>query len=120
MRDNRLERLRAVPRFARNEKALNRLGWGLSILVAISFMGFNLAVVWAPGWMGHPVADGTVISRGIVIAVTIIICAFLLTAYYMRAIGQRMDILHDEFATQGEHDKRDQGDKIRESGETRP
>ena len=93
----KLARLRAIPRFRDNERALNRLSWGLSLFVVVLFIGFNLAVVYTPDWLAEPVAPGTVISRGIVIGVSIIIIAFLLTAYYVRVIGRRMDILHDEF-----------------------
>jgi len=93
----KLARLRAIPRFRDSERVLNRLSWGMSLLVAVLFIGFNLAVVYTPDWLAKPVADGTVISRGIVIGVSIIVFAFLMTAYYVRVIGRRMDILHDEF-----------------------
>lgn len=93
----KLARLRTVPRFRDNERALNRISWGMSLVVAFLFIGFNLAVVYAPDWLALPVADGTVISRGVVIGVAIILIAFLMTAYYVRAIGRRMDMIHDAF-----------------------
>jgi uncharacterized membrane protein (DUF485 family) len=95
--ENKLAQLRSVPRFRNNERTLNRLSWGLSLVIAVAFIGFNLAVVYAGDWLALPLTDETVISRGIVIGVGIIVFAFLLTAYYIRAIGRRMDILHDEF-----------------------
>lgn len=98
---SKLSQLRAVPRFRNTEKKINRLGWGLSALVAFAFIGFNLAVVYAPGWLAEPLTPDTVVSRGIAIGVGIIVMAFVLTAYYIRAIGRRMDVLHDEFTGSG-------------------
>jgi len=94
---SKLDQLRKVARFRETERTVNRLGWGLSLFVAATFIGFNLAVVYAPAWLARPLTPDTVISRGVVISVAIIVVAFLLTAYYIRAIGRRMDILHDEF-----------------------
>jgi uncharacterized membrane protein (DUF485 family) len=72
---------------------LTRLRWRVAlILTALMFLiyfGFMLLVAFAPGWLGGLIVPG--LSRGILLAVLVILFAWVLTFAYVRWANSKYD-----------------------------
>lgn len=87
-------RLRAMSRLVR------RLSFAFTALVTATYIGLNLAALYADDWLSEPIAAGALTSRAIVIATLIIIAGVALTAVFVWIINNRLDRLRAEIAAE--------------------
>jgi uncharacterized membrane protein (DUF485 family) len=86
MQGNILERVRGSAAFTQLERRRNRFGWTLTVIMLGIYVGFILAVAFAPATMGTPVAGA--ITLGFPIGLGVILSAVALTGLYVwRANG---------------------------------
>lgn len=90
-----LEAIQKNPKYQHLVAARASLGVTLSILVCIIYFGFILLVAFAPGFLGASLAGG-VTTIGIVVGVSVIVAAFLLTGYYVSRANSTYDTLTKE------------------------
>lgn len=63
-----------------------RLGWRLSALVCVSYFGFLVLAIAAPGFLARPLADGALNVALLLAGAIVAICAAS-TGYYVRKAG---------------------------------
>lgn len=78
---------------AQLSRFMRRLSLIFSAVLVVAYLGFNLAVVYAPGWLSAPIMAGTIISRGIVMAILLIIGAIAATSLFVRLLNRHGDVL---------------------------
>jgi uncharacterized membrane protein (DUF485 family) len=86
-----LVKVESNPAFRTLCAARRRLGVTSAIIMAGSYFAFILTVAFSPGALGTPVANGTVITWGLVAGVAVIALGLLLTAIYVLRANARFD-----------------------------
>jgi uncharacterized membrane protein (DUF485 family) len=67
----------------------NRFAWLLSAITLFIYVSFIFLIAFDPKWLGTPLYEGTLITRGIPIGVGLIVVSFILTGIYViRANGE--------------------------------
>jgi uncharacterized membrane protein (DUF485 family) len=89
-------RIESSPKFRELVGARTRFAVTLTVIMLAIYCGFILAVAFAPGWLGAPVSDGSVVTVGIPVGVAVIISAFVLTGIYVARANSRFDQLNAE------------------------
>lgn len=88
-----LEKVLLNPKYQELVSKRNRLGWTLAIIMLVIYYGFIMVLAFSPASLGIPIAEGSVITVGIPIGVTIIVSAFILTGIYVRRANSEFDDL---------------------------
>jgi uncharacterized membrane protein (DUF485 family) len=88
-----LQTIQNHPAFKQLASERARLGVGMSIVMATTYFTYILTVAFWPRLLGLPLWDGTVITWGFLIGVSLIGLGFLLTAIYVRRANSRFDRL---------------------------
>ncbi len=83
------------PKFQALVSSRNRLGWTLSILMLVIYLGFILLVAFDKPLLAQKVGGGT-ISLGIVLGLGVILSAFVLTGIYVVRANGRFDDLTEQ------------------------
>ncbi len=83
------------PRFQELVTTRSRFGWSLSILMLVIYLGFILLVAFDKPLLAQKIGGGTT-SLGIVLGLSVIISAFVLTAVYVVRANGRFDALNDQ------------------------
>ena len=94
------ERLRVNPRFQELVATRGRFAWTLSIIVLTLFYGFVLAVAYFPAVMGKPVSEGSMLTVGVAVELSLFIFFWLLSALYVRRANGEFDALTQEVIKQ--------------------
>jgi uncharacterized membrane protein (DUF485 family) len=88
--------VRANPKFHRLARQRALLAWTLSGAVLAIYYSFIMVVAFAPAWLHLPLYDGSHLSLGMPIGVTIILLSWLLTAWYVHSANTRFDVLSSQ------------------------
>jgi len=96
------KRIKANPKYHELVARRARLSWGLVIPLCLLYLGYQLAVVWAPGVLGAPIAEGMVTTIGIPVVFVIIGVLMAATGVYVwrantcydRLIAEIIEDLH--------------------------
>jgi uncharacterized membrane protein (DUF485 family) len=88
--------VRANPKFQRLARQRALLAWTLSGAVLAIYYSFIMVVAFAPAWLHLPLYDGSHLSLGMPIGVTIILLSWLLTAWYVHSANTRFDVLSSQ------------------------
>lgn len=88
------------PRLSAMSRLVRRLSFAFTALVSATYIGLNLASLYAADWLGGPIAPGALTSRGIVIATLIMIAGVILTGVFVWIINNRLDSLRAEIASE--------------------
>ena len=88
--------VRANPKFQRLARQRALLAWSLSGAVLAIYYSFIMVVAFAPAWLHLPLYDGSHLSLGMPIGVTIILLSWLLTAWYVHTANTRFDVLSSQ------------------------
>lgn len=80
------------PRFQELVRERSSFAWALSIVMLVIYYGFILLVAFGKGLLATKIGGG-VTSLGIVIALLVIISAFVLTGIYTYRANSRFDEL---------------------------
>ncbi len=84
-------RIKNNPQFDELVNSRSRFAWLLSIIMLSIYFGFILAIAYAPGLLGTPVAEGRVTTIGLPIGVGVILSAIVLTGIYVWRANSRYD-----------------------------
>ena len=90
------ERVKNNPKFHQLVARRSRLAWGLSLIILLIYFSFILLIAFAPGFLGQPISETSLITMGIPIGVIIIITAFILTGIYVRKANKEFDRINQE------------------------
>jgi len=80
------------PKFQQLVSKRKSLGWTLSAIMLVVYMGFILLVAYAPKFLGTPLGAG-VMTIGVPIGLFVIIAAFILTGIYVSKANAEFDQL---------------------------
>ena len=89
-------KIRRNPKFAELVQQRNSLARLLTILILLFYFGFILLVAFAPGFLGTPIAAGSVTTIGIPVGVLVIVAAFVLTGIYVAKANTTFDSLNEQ------------------------
>lgn len=81
------------PRFQALVQARSRLTWRLSLLVLGTYFVFMGVAACLPGWLHAPLYRDSHLSLGIALACLLILCAWLLTGWYVHRANSHFDSL---------------------------
>lgn len=90
------ERMRSNPKFNHLVRTRGRFAWTLSFIVLAVFYGFVMVVAFRPEVLGRPVAEGSMVTVGVVAGLTIFVGFWLMTALYVRRANGEFDTLTAE------------------------
>jgi len=68
--------------FQKMMKTKNRVVFCFSLLTLVAYCLFFIAIAWLPEWMGETMFSGSVISKGIWLAVFSVLFAVLISGIY--------------------------------------
>lgn len=90
------ERMRSNPKFQQLVATRGRFAWTLSFVVLAIFYGFVLVVAFQPQVLGQPIAEGSVVSVGVVFGLFMFTFFWALTALYVRRANGEFDTITAE------------------------
>ena len=96
MSADQYERVSNNPKFHQLVARRSRLAWGLSSIILLIYFSFILLIAFAPGFLGQPISETSLITYGIPIGVLIIITSFILTGIYVRKANKDFDRINQE------------------------
>ena len=85
------DKIKLDPEFQALVKKRRKLALILTSITLIVYFSFILTLAYAPSLFAHPIYEGSVISIGIPLGVSIIIIAFVLTGIYVRKANTDFD-----------------------------
>lgn len=88
-----LDTLTTLPEYHALMQKRTRLVWPLLVLTVVSYVGFILAIAFIPSALGKPVAEGGVVSIGIVLGLALIVLNFVITLLYVRGANRHIEPL---------------------------
>jgi cation/acetate symporter len=86
-------RIKANPRFGELIRNRSRYAWRLSAAVLVLFYGFILLVAFKPGLMSDRLSEGSMVTLGPVVILSMFILFWILTALYVRRANSEFDEL---------------------------
>ena len=89
-------RIETSPKFRELVGARTRFAVTLTIIMLVIYFGFILVVAFAPGWLGAPISEGSIVTVGIPVGIAVIVSAFVLTGIYVARANSRFDQLNAE------------------------
>ena len=90
------ERMRANPKFEELVTRRGRFAWILALIVLTMFYGFVMVVAFSPASLGQPIAEGSMVTIGVVVELFMFIFFWVLTAFYVRRANTEFDALTQE------------------------
>jgi uncharacterized membrane protein (DUF485 family) len=90
------QRMRSNPKFDELVARRSRFAWLLAATVLVLFYGFVMVVAFAPGVLGTPVVDGSMLTVGVAAGLFMFSFFWLLTALYVRRANGQFDALTAE------------------------
>lgn len=86
----------ADPEFHELEEKRGRFSWILAAIVFLTYFSFILIIAFVPEVFAIPIYQGSVITWGIPIGLSVIVISFLLTGVYVyRANGEFDHLIKD-------------------------
>ena len=92
MDDQIVKRIQNNPKYAELVRRRSTLGWSLSALMLLIYVGFILTIAYAPKLLGIPLGTG-VMTVGIPVGLFVILSAFVLTGIYVAMANSAYDTL---------------------------
>ncbi len=86
-------RIRATPEYQQLVATRSRFAWTLSAIVLVLFYGFVMVVAFAPGLLARPVAEGSMLTVGVLCGLAMFVLFWALTALYVRRANTEFDEL---------------------------
>lgn len=88
-----IEHISCHPTFRRLAFERRCLGVGLAVTMATAYFAYILTIAFAPAALGAPIANGSILTWGVVVGVALLSFGFLLTATYVVVANTRLDTL---------------------------
>jgi cation/acetate symporter len=89
-------RIRKNPKFDQLVQRRSRFAWTLSAIVLTAFYGFVMLVAFKPELLARPVAEGSMLTVGVAIGLTIFASFWVLVAAYVKRANGEFDALTAE------------------------
>ncbi len=86
-------RIYANPKFHQLELERRRFSWLLTSIILIAYFSFILIIAFYPELFGNPIFEDSVITWGILIALSVILLSLLLTGIYVYRANNEFDRL---------------------------
>ena len=86
-------RIYANPKFHQLELKRRRFSWLLTSIILIAYFSFILIIAFYPELFGNTIVEDSVITWGILIALSVILLSFLLTGIYVYRANNEFDRL---------------------------
>jgi len=86
-------RIYADPEFHELEQKRGRFSWLLSAILLVSYFSFILIIAFAPHIFSVPIFEGSIITWGIPVGLSVILLSFLLTGIYILRANNEFDQL---------------------------
>jgi uncharacterized membrane protein (DUF485 family) len=87
------EAIAADPDYQRLRRSRNRLGWFLTALMLLGYYGFIGLIAFDKAFLAQPVAQGSVTTIGIPIALGLMVFTVVITGLYVRHANRKFDAL---------------------------
>ncbi len=82
----------------------SKLSWTLAALILIVYYSFILVIAFSPDLFGVPISDGSTITWGIIIGISVILFTFVITGVYVHKANTSFDqILQDVVDASHDH-----------------
>jgi uncharacterized membrane protein (DUF485 family) len=81
------------PKYVELVTKRSRFAWILTILMLIIYYGFIIIVAFDKEFLGTPLSEGMITTRGIPLGVFVIVSAFVLTGIYVWRANSTFDQL---------------------------
>ena len=96
------DHIRANEAFHQLVARKNRITWSLSAAMLVVYFSFILLIAFAPGVLGTPVVEGSIITWGIPVGLGVILFAFLITGFYVHKANTIYDGLMQDIVDASE------------------
>jgi uncharacterized membrane protein (DUF485 family) len=93
MTERTIEIIKNHPKYQELVSSRSRYAWTLSILMLLVYYTFIMTIAFKPELLAVTLNNGSVISVGIPIGISIILFSFLLTGLYVRRANSKYDVL---------------------------
>ena len=100
------QRIRENPAYTQLLQTRSRLSWTLSAVVLALFYGLILVIAFNPKMTGQPVAEGSMVTVGVVMILTLFVLFWGLTAWYVNRANGRFDDLTRQIVAQATKEAR--------------
>ena len=91
-----VDKVRDNPKYQELISKRTRFSWTMAIIMLVIYYTFIMIIAFAPGFLGTPIAPGSVMTIGIPVGIGVIISAFLLTGIYVFRANTQSDRLNKE------------------------
>ena len=91
-----IEEIKNNPKYQELVSKRTRFAWILSILMLLVYYTFIMTIAFKPELLAIPLSDGSVISVGIPVGITIILFSFVITGLYVYKANNTYDVLLQE------------------------
>lgn len=91
-----VEEIKNNPKYQELVSKRTRFAWILSILMLLVYYTFIMTIAFKPELLAIPLSDGSVISVGIPVGITIILFSFVITGLYVYKANNTYDVLLQE------------------------
>ncbi len=91
-----VEKIHGNPKYQELIRKRSRFSWTMAIIMLVIYYSFIMTIAFAPGFLGTPIAAGSVTTIGIPIGIGVILSAFLLTGIYVVRANTQFDRLNKE------------------------
>ncbi|EHR69594.1 putative membrane protein [Burkholderiales bacterium JOSHI_001] len=92
--------IRENPAYAQLIQARSRLSWTLSAIILVLFYGLILVIAFNPKMTGQPIAEGSMVTLGVVIILALFVLFWGLTAWYVKRANGEFDGLTRQIVLQ--------------------
>lgn len=90
------ELMRKNPKFDELVAKRGRFAWSLAAVVLTMFYGFVMVVAFKPASLGQPIAEGSMLTVGVVVELFMFIFFWVLTAVYVKRANTEFDALTEQ------------------------
>ena len=90
------ELMRKNPKFDELVAKRGRFAWTLAAIVLTMFYGFVMVVAFNPASLGQPIAQGSMLTVGVVVELFMFIFFWVLTAVYVKRANTEFDALTEQ------------------------
>jgi uncharacterized membrane protein (DUF485 family) len=96
MQQEFVDKIKNDPKYQELVSKRNSFAWILSIIMLVIYYTFIMVIAFSPQTFAAKIAEGSVITIGIPIGISIIVIAFMLTGIYVWRANSKFDKLIDQ------------------------
>jgi uncharacterized membrane protein (DUF485 family) len=89
------EKIKNKPEYTQLVARRSGFAWVLAAIILVIYFTFILLVAFAPNWLAIPLFEGSTITIGIPIGLSIIVISFILTGIYVYKANTDFDPINE-------------------------